>query len=516
MRLEDLKNISHTMETIMQFMREQKIPIDGKAISFLLNYLDLLRNGVTLFEQSGEASIPNVEEYRKNAEEAFPECFTDENRPIKITKKSKKEEELLAASMAQTQTNMQSHTRHDIRVDLRKLENIINLAGELVIAESMVTRNPVVSSLSSEALNRSIHQLRRICNDLQDAAMVLRMVSLEGVFKKMTRLVHDLSNNIGKKINFKTIGRDTEVDKSVSELINDPLVHIIRNACDHGIETPQERLAAGKSEVGTITLSSEHRSGAVWISVKDDGRGLNREKILKRAISLGIITPEEEVFVPDNDVWQMILLPGFSTATIVSDISGRGVGMDVVQKNIEGLRGQIYIKTKEGYGTEFSIRIPLTLAIIDGMIIRVVNSLYIIPTLSIKQSLKYNRELINYSPENEEILKFQDKLIPIVRLANLFENDYNEKPENGILIVVEDGESLIALFVDSIVEQQQVVIKGLSDYMNKTRGTSSCTILGDGSVALILDIDTLAEMALEKVSKTQKIPIPLNKPIKEL
>ena len=522
MVMEDLKTVSHTMETVMQFVRDKKIPVDNKLISFLLSFLDVLRNGINVFEKGGNIAIPNAEEYRKKAAQIFPECFGDvleQTKAKKAAPEVKKEkpadekvfyEEVIAAKMAQPAANIPSvQIRQDVRVDMKKLENIINLAGELSIAESMVTRNPAIASIASETLSRSIHQLRRITNDLQDATMVLRMVPLSGLYKKMARLVHDLSNHVGKKINFLTNGEDTEVDKSIAELVNDPLVHIIRNACDHGIEHPKERIAAGKDEIGTITLSSEHKSGAVWISVKDDGGGLNREKILKKALEQKIISPDDQL--TDDEIWRLIMLPGFSTASIVSDISGRGVGMDVVQKNIEELKGHIYIKTTEGQGTEFIIRIPLTLAIIDGMIIKVVNSLYIIPTLTIKQNLRFDKNLITYSPEGEEILKFQDKLVPIVRVGNLFQKDYKEMPEDGIIIVVESDDNYIALFADEIVGQQQIVIKGLSDYVSKARGTSSCTILGDGSIALILDINTLSEMALEKVNLKQKIPVHKNK-----
>jgi two-component system chemotaxis sensor kinase CheA len=535
MRLDDFKALSHIIETVLQAMREEKIKINRELIVFLLRALDKLRDGVAIFEQGGDTSIPNVDEYRLSAEKHFPEAFGKERIAEKApppTKSNAEQQEILVAESAEAEDiiktsmtvpqsvgnsvgNVKTQHGQGVRVDLKKLENIINLAGELVIAESMVTRNPALSKLSDETLNRSIHQLRRICNDLQDATMVLRMVPLSGVFKKMTRLVHDLSEHIGKKINLLTINSECEVDKTVSELINDPLVHIIRNACDHGIGTPEERIGLGKKEFGTITIAAEHRSGAVWISIKDDGRGLNREKILQKAIEQKLVSPDD--VLTDDEVWKLILLPGFSTAAVVSDISGRGVGMDVVQKNIEAINGQIYIKTVQGKGTEFIIRIPLTLAIIDGMIIKVRGSLYIVPTLSIRQSLKYDVNQITYSPEGEKILKFQDKLIPIVHLANLFEKEQiTGDEESGILIVVEESDNLVALFANDIVGQQQVVIKGLSEYVKKARGTSSCTILGDGSIALILDIHSLSEMALEKVEKNRRIPLakPMIKQIK--
>jgi len=505
MQLEDFKLLGHTMETIMQFMKDQKIPVNGDSISFLLSFLDILRNGIANFEQGSSVLIPDAEEHKKRAIQMFPQCFNAGNSSsVKAAKVATAKADEAALDLITANSGDTIRKKQDLRVDLYKLENIINLVGELIISESMVTRNPVITSVSNEGLAKSIHQLRRICNDLQDASMSLRMVSVSGLFKKMARLVHDLSNVTHKKINLITIGEDTEVDKTVSELINDPLVHIVRNCCDHGVESTQERVAAGKSETGTVTISSEHRNGAVWISVKDDGHGLNRKKILAKAIEKGMTSPDAQL--SDNDVWQFILQPGFSTAETISDISGRGVGMDVVKKNVEDLHGQIYINTKEGKGTEFTIRIPLTLAIIDGMIVRVIESLYIIPTLAIRQNLRYNREDITYSPEHEEILKFQDKLIPVVRVGNLFSSEYNEKSEDGILVVVEEGDFLVALFVDDIVGQQQIVIKGLSEYVKKSRGTSGCTILGGGEVALILDLKRLTDMAYEKAFKSQKIP----------
>ena len=525
MQLDDLKAVSHTMETVMQFMRDKRIAVDNKSISFLLNFLDVLRCGVKALEKGENTDIPELESYQKRAAEEFPECFPSYKATAAVAQKSKKIDKVekvqadddvmlqnlsldLPSPSGGSKSNSKIVRRQDLRVDLEKLEKIIDLAGELVIAESMVSRNPAVEALANEGLSRSIYRLRRICNELQDATMSLRMVPLAGLFKKMSRLVHDLSNHVEKKINLVTEGEDTEVDKTVFELINDPLVHIIRNACDHGIGTPKERLSLGKKENGTITISGEHRGGAVWITIKDDGRGLQREKILGKAIEQGLVSPDAQL--TDDEVWQLIFKPGFSTASVVSDISGRGVGMDVVLKNIESINGQIFVKTVPGKGSEFIIRIPLTLAIIDGMIIKAADSLYIIPTLSIKQSLKFEKEQITYSPEQEEILKFQEKLVPVVRVGNLF-GKKEEITENGILIVVEEDNSLTALYVDDIVGQQQIVIKGLSEYISKSRGTSGCTILGDGSVALILDIKTLADMAMDKASNTQKIPSALIK-----
>lgn len=359
MQFDDLMQISHTMENIMQFMRDKKLEINKKSVSFMLKYIDVLRNGIAAIEQNGDSSIPETEEYIKKAINLFPECFIGSNIPAKAVKEMQvlKQDEVVAKNLTQIpNSNAHNIKRQDFRVDLEKLEKIINLTDELVIAENKVSKNPEILKISNKSLNRSISNLQKICNSLQDATMSLCMVQLNGLFKKMTRLVYDLSNHIGKKINLVTVGENTEVDKSIFELINDPLVHIIRNACDHGIETPAERIAAGKNETGTITISGENKNGAVWISVKDDGYGFNKEKIIKKAIEQKLISNKSKL--TNEEIAKLVLRPGFSTAEIVSDISGRGVGMDVVQKNIENIGGEIAIKSKEGKGTEFIIKIP--------------------------------------------------------------------------------------------------------------------------------------------------------------
>jgi two-component system chemotaxis sensor kinase CheA len=361
----------------------------------------------------------------------------------------------------------------------------------------MVTKNPAVVNIEDERFYRATHQLRRICDELQDASMSLRMVPLEGLFKKMVRVVHDLSQKIEKEIDLEIIGGDTEVDKTVIEQISDPLVHIVRNSCDHGLESKEDRIAAGKDPIGKVTIEGRHEGGEVWIIVSDDGGGLNKDKILEKALSNNIITEEDNL--ADYEIWNLIFHPGFSTADQITNVSGRGVGMDVVKKNVEKLNGRIDIKTTEGKGTSMIIRIPLTLAIIDGMLIKVGESNYTVPTLSIKRSLRYNEDMVTGSPEGNQILRLDETFIPIIHLGNLFGHEQAcQNLEEGILIVVDDGSnSLVALFADEIIGQQQTVIKGLSPYINNARGTSGCTILGDGSVALILDIRSLVGMAEE-------------------
>ena len=514
MHYNDLQEISHMLETVMGSMKDGKTKVEKETITFMLQTIDTLRETINVMADGGEPTIPMIAAYRDLIKEVFPECFSSKSATIvsqeKVpTAKVKEPEEITKAEVeVESKPILQENkapkkkrkaiVRQDIRVELSKLDTIINLVGELVISESMVTRNPAVKDIDDERFYRATHQLRRICNELQDASMSLRMVPLDGLFKKMIRVVHDLSQKIDKDIELEIIGGDTEVDKTVIEQVSDPLVHIIRNSCDHGIEPKEDRKKSGKDLTGKITIEGRHEGGEVWIIVKDDGQGLNRDKIVSKAIENGIIKEDDNL--TDDEVWHLIFHPGFSTAEKITNVSGRGVGMDVVKKNIEKLNGRIDIKNHEGLGATMIIRIPLTLAIIDGMLIKVGESNYTVPTLSIKRSLRCTDDIVTHSPEGGEILRLDDKFIPIVRLGKLFghENAYNDLKE-GIIIVVDNGHgSLIALFADEIIGQQQTVIKGLSQYINNARGTSGCTILGDGSVALILDIRSLVAMAEEK------------------
>ncbi len=378
-----------------------------------------------------------------------------------------------------------------IRVDLAKLDNLMNLVGELVIAETMVTRNQDLEGHEFENLEKASHHLRRITSDLQDVAMSVRMVPLSGTFKKMVRLVHDTALKAGKKVDLKLIGEDTEVDKTVIEQISDPLVHIVRNAIDHGLEDAAGREAAGKSEHGTVTIGARHESGEVWITVSDDGGGLPRDVILAKAASKGLIEGDVSD-MRDEEVFKLIFEPGFSTAAQVTEISGRGVGMDVVKKNIEKINGKVDIKSTLGKGSSFIMRIPLTMAIIEGMLVRVGRSTYNIPLLSIREAFRPDPERITITPDGVEMVKLREELLPVVRLHQLYKlrSDYEDLSE-GIVVIVENDGTTAALFVDEILGQQQTVVKGLSSYVGQPHGVSGCTILGDGSISLILDVATI-------------------------
>lgn len=385
-----------------------------------------------------------------------------------------------------------------VKVGTLRLDSLVDMVGELVIAQQMVTQDPVVSAITSERVNRNLGQVAKITRDLQEAAMSLRMVPLRTTFQKMARLVRDVSRKANKKVALSIVGEDTELDRTVVEEIGDPLVHLIRNAIDHGLEGVEERLQAGKPAAGKLELRAFHQGGSIVIEIVDDGRGLNRERILAKGIERGLIPPEVNVDeIPDGDVWKMIFKPGFSTAEKVTDISGRGVGMDVVRRNIESMRGKIDITSTAGHGSVFTLRLPLTLAIIDGMIVRVGDNRYVVPTLSIEQSFRPTTEQLHSILNRGEMVKVRGRLLPIRRLRETFELSTGEEDLcQGILLLLEVAGQRICLLVDEILGQHQVVIKSLGKGLPKIEGVSGGAILGDGHVALIIDVDSLVEEAV--------------------
>ncbi|MDR1492785.1 MAG: chemotaxis protein CheA [Planctomycetaceae bacterium] len=509
----DLEQLSHAMETFLDMLRIGTVAAENTNISQLLSLLDVLREGVNSVESGGGGKITNCDAHVNalneimmiNGDSSMQETLplpTNQAAPPQGNKTSAAPpNETAPAVSAPVKTpaappstaSKGSAAKQDIRVDLHKLDSLINLVGELVIAESMVTRCPAVSYVEDEYYNRAKHQLRRICDDLKDVAMAVRMIPLSATFRKMIRLVHDLATKSGKKIKLNIVGEETEVDKTVIEQIADPLVHIVRNSCDHGIESPETRIAKGKPEMGTVTLEGRHEGGEVWILITDDGRGLNKETIVSKALEKGIVGAEVKDW-SDDRIYRLIFEAGFSTAEKITDISGRGVGMDVVRKNIEKLNGRIDIQTREGQGSTFILRIPLTLAIIDSMLVRVGTAKYMIPTLAILESLVPSASQVTVTPDGKEILRLRDEMIPIIRLYDIFaQQPDSARLKDGILIVAEDNGQQFAIFVDEIVGQQQAVIKGLPDYIGKADGFSGCTILGDGTVSLIIDVGTISQ-----------------------
>ncbi|MDH4224468.1 MAG: chemotaxis protein CheA [Deltaproteobacteria bacterium] len=422
--------------------------------------------------------------------------------PKVMVELDKKNEGALQAAILEKQ-----HTviRKDIRVDLEKLDVLIDLVGELIIAESMVSQNPDLVGYEFERFEKAANHLNKITREIQDIAMALRMVPLSTVFRKMIRLVHDLSQKSKKEVDLVLRGEETEVDKTVIELISDPLVHMIRNSVDHGIEPVEERLARRKPAKGTISIEARHEGGEVWVIVKDDGRGLNREKLLAKGIERGLVKGDGSDW-RDEDVYRLIFEPGFSTASQVTDVSGRGVGMDVVKRNLERIKGRIDIFTVEKKGSRFTLRIPLTLAIIEGMLIRVGDRRYIIPMTSIRESIMIQTSDITETMDGQEIIMLRGNLYPVVRLHELHKiTPVHTKLEDGLLMVMEHQGTTFCLFVDELLGQLQTVIKGLSGILGQVRGVSGCAILGDGDVSLILDVGTLIEMASIKEIDLQAV-----------
>jgi len=385
-----------------------------------------------------------------------------------------------------------------IRVDTGKIDSLINMVGELVITQSML--GMLGEDFSMDKLGRlreGLAQLERHTRELQESVMQIRMLPISFTFSRFPRLVHDLSQKLGKKIELRMSGESTEVDKTVIEKIGDPLVHLVRNSVDHGIESPEERVAAGKPETGVVHLSAEHRGGNIVIEIRDDGRGLARDKILQKGIERGLVRPEDNL--SDQQIFELIFQPGFSTAEQVSDVSGRGVGMDVVRRNINELGGVIEIDSEQGKGSTITIRLPLTLAILDGQSIRIGSETYIVPLVSIIESIQVRPHMVRHVAGKGEAFRLRDEYLPIVRMHEIFgiPDARASRIEDGIVVVVEAGGRKCGLFVDDLLGQQQVVIKSLEANYGRVEGLSGATILGDGSVALILDIPGVMRLANE-------------------
>jgi len=378
-----------------------------------------------------------------------------------------------------------------IRVSIDKVDSLINMVGELVITQSMLGQLGQDFDMSKLArLQEGLSQLEQNTRELQESVMKIRMMPISFAFSRFPRLVRDLGGQLGKKVNLIMLGENTELDKTVMEKIGDPLVHLVRNSMDHGLETTAKRLAAGKSEQGTITLNAFHQGGNIVIEIKDDGAGLNEEKILEKAIQNGLVAEGQPL--SSEEIHNLIFLPGFSTADTVSDISGRGVGMDVVRRNINELNGTIDVTSKPGEGSTFTIRLPLTLAILDGQLVQVGDETYIFPLVSIVESIQLEKKSLNNITGSQQVMQLRDEYIPIVRLDEVFNLDRPaSESDEEMLVVVESDNEKIGLVVDDLLGQQQVVIKSLEQNYRRVDGISGATILGDGTVALIIDISSI-------------------------
>ncbi|MFC1565012.1 chemotaxis protein CheA [candidate division KSB1 bacterium] len=517
----DLEQLSHRLETMLDLMRNGKVSNIKSNIKIVLNVHDILQEGVDSLIKGGSGDVPKTEIMLDLLNDVIkdldPDFKPEKPKKGKAVNKAEKQEETETGAEKEKPLEepkpdkpkpvdkpkdnavVQQKSpiaKKDIRVDLDKVDKLVDLVGEISLAENMVVQNPDLSGMKLQNFDRAAHHLNGLVSELQYVSMSLRMIPIAGTFRKMIRLVHDLSYKSGKKVTLETRGEDTEVDKTVVEQIADPLVHIVRNSIDHGIEPPEERVETGKNENSILLIEAKHEGGEVWITIADDGRGLDRQRILEKAQSQGLVDAEGEN-LSDEEIFKYVFEPGFSTAKKITEVSGRGVGMDVVKKNIEKLKGNIDIKSERGKGTTITLRIPLTLALIEGMLVQVGTSRYIIPLLEIRESIKPRKEDITVTPDGREIVKVRNELVPVIRLHKL----YNIKPEyeeldQSILILLSHHGRSYCLAVDKVLGQQQAVIKGLSDYIGDVKGAAGCTILSDGIVSLILDVGSIYEMSV--------------------
>jgi two-component system, chemotaxis family, sensor kinase CheA len=379
-------------------------------------------------------------------------------------------------------------------VSTERMDQLIDMVGELVIAQSMVAQDPSVVDARGERLARNVGHAGKIVRELQDLTMGLRMVPLRATFQKMARLVRDLGRKSGKNVQFLTEGDDTEIDRGMVEVLNDPLVHMMRNAVDHGVESPEARQKDGKASTGTVRLRAYHSAGNVVIELTDDGHGLDSEKILSKARQRGLVDASREL--SESEIFGLIFLPGFSTAEKVTDVSGRGVGMDVVKRGIESLRGRVDITSQVGVGSTFTIRLPLTMAIADAMLLRVGGQRFLIPTISIEHSFRPTAGSISTVKGQGEMVMLRNHLVPMFRLYNLFGvAGAITDPLKALLIVIEGQSQRCAIMVDELLGQQQVVIKSLGQALGAVKGVSGGAILGDGRVGLVLDPSGVLQLA---------------------
>jgi len=530
MNYKDIHSLAHKSETFLDNVRNGLVQADSDQISLILQILDFIRTAIDSLKAGHEPIIPgkhglldlmddvfsidsdesqeselnssadedlsiNEEVPKKSAfEEQKMQKINPENANKKLADKPKVEspKKYKKNSPDQKATVKASEV---IRVDVNKLDKLMDLVGEIVIAESMVSHHPDLSGYILQGFEKAVSYLQKNIRELQDLAMSMRLIPLLGIFGKMKRLVRDISAQKKNAAELITIGGDTEVDRSVIEHISDPLVHMLRNSIDHGIEMPEERKKNGKRPNGKIRLEAKRVGGEIWISVQDDGKGLDKEKIVAKAVDKGLISNLDEE-VSDAKIYSLIFQPGLSTVKNVSNLSGRGVGMDVVLRNVEKIRGRIDVHSEQGKGTTMTLKIPLTTAIVDGMLTRVSDAIYAIPTLDIKESLQIDQSKIVNLIDGQEVINVRDNLIPVIRLHELNNIDTQKRGlEDGIVVVTEAAGNTIGFLVDEVIGQQQLVIKPVPDYFGKVESVSGCAILGNGEICLILDISHMVKIA---------------------
>ncbi|MFN4217049.1 MAG: Hpt domain-containing protein [Brevinematales bacterium] len=502
---------AETLENILDSLRNNNMPFTPAVTNILLRGIDYIRRDIANIGKEEKETIE--ESYKPLGEilvemgaadkETVEEALLQKEKPIGeiLIEKGVVSEEVVNQALKK-QSGMIDNTslgiqKREIRVDASRLDRLFDLMGELINAEAMVVHHPAVKNIQDDNLQKAITHLTKISRELQEVTMEVRMVPLDGLFMRMHRLVRDLSRKFNKSIELRITGQENEIDKNLIDQIADPLVHLLRNAIDHGIESPEERLQKGKPEKGLVELLAQYQGNEIWISVRDDGRGLNREKILAKAQARGLLHKSPENMT-DNEVWKLIFLPGFSTKDEVTEISGRGVGMDVVIKNIEKLRGQVDIFSSPNEGTTITMKIPLTMAILDGVVCRIGKALFIIPLADIVEFFKPQQNQITRGEANSLLINLRGEILPVLDLEDIFYHQPSSTPlPERILIVVSSQERKMTIAVDEIISSQQVVVKSLSDFIGKIEAIIGCSILNEGLIGFIIDVKGLARKMFE-------------------
>jgi two-component system chemotaxis sensor kinase CheA len=492
-----VQELAHSVENLLDLGRSGKHEIGGREIEVILASVDLLTTMVRGLSArlAGQwardvgaecrALIARVDALITGTETA--------DAPQPSAPSPAQDAPPSAAPPPLPRAAVHDESRQTVKVDTRKLDNLIDIVGELVIVQSIIQEDPALQRLVDERLSRNLGQLKRITSDLQRNAMAIRMTPIRPTFQKMSRLVRDLSRKSGKHVDLVLAGEDTELDRKVVEDINDPLMHMVRNSVDHGIESPEGRRAAGKPARARVSLSAYHEGGSIVIAIADDGAGLNTDRIRAKAVAQGLVAADADL--SPAEIHELIFRPGFSTAEKVTEISGRGVGMDVVRRNIEALRGRIEIQSTAGQGTTFLIKLPLTLAILEGLLLRTGVERFVLPTFCVRESLRPAPEQVHSFLGRRRLIQVRDSLLPMVHLSELFGDPApGPEPWNATVVVIEDNGRRMALTVDELLGKQEVVIKALGTAFSHVRGVAGGAILGDGRVGLILDAGGLVSL----------------------
>lgn len=499
--LKQIQKLAHVTENLLDRGRSGSLILQGIACELVLASIDLMKRlvaSVGTASSSKTALLPmdGVSPVVKRLEDFLDGKIVESAPAVSAKAQAPEPEEAKADDKPTASAQVAAKAAGDgtVKVQTDRLDRLIDMVGELVIANSMVAQDLGDTAQKDVRLGRHLGHLGKIVRELQDLSMSLRMVEVGTVFKKMTRVVRDTARKALKEADLVIEGGDTELDRNVVEQLADPLMHMIRNAVDHGVEPPDDRTKSGKSRTGIIKLSAAHKGGSIVIEIVDDGRGLNKEKILKKAIANGIIRDSD--VLSDKQIFDLIFAAGLSTAEKVTDISGRGVGMDVVKQNIEKLRGRVEIQSTPGKGSVFTIRLPLTLAVIDGLVVKVGAQKYILPITSIEQSLRPTPEMISTVQGRGEIVTVRGAILPLVRLHELFTVEPKTiNPCESLVVIVQDNDRRACFLVDELLGQEQVVIKTLGEGIGQLKGISGGAVLGDGNVSLILDVPGIIDLA---------------------